>query len=261
MIATFRTLLDRVGLLDSAQYLHNTLLRYRDGTTLTAQINGMSAMFCTGSTKEYSFLRYYRLGGLSGEKEVFHRFFEDINSDDTVYDIGANVGIYTCFAQQLLDESKLHAFEPHPQNASRLKDNININEGSNLTEVHQVAISDVSGSIQLSTDSNVIGKGTHNVLGNGESTIDVPTERLDTYVKSKGLSNPDVLKIDVEGAEEDVLAGGINTIRNARIVYIEVHPEHDVSVESIQNTLRRCGFDIEQLTVRTDQPYFRAFRD
>lgn len=127
-----------------------------------------------------------------------------------------------------------------------------------MTRIHRVAVSSDSGTVSLAVGGDVIGKGTHNVLGNGESSIPVDAERLDDYIDRNALSQPDVLKIDVEGAEDRVLAGAEEALEHAHLVYVEVHPQHDISLDAVKNRLEDAGFAIERLEVRGGQPYLRA---
>ncbi|MDL0134834.1 FkbM family methyltransferase [Halobacterium salinarum] len=195
---------------------------------------------------------------LGGERAVLRRFLDDLNPEDVVYDVGANVGTYTCFAQQIVKDGRVHAFEPHPGNASRLADNVRETGDTGVTRIHRVAVSDDSGTVSLAVGGSVTGKGTHNVLGNGESSIPVDAERLDTYVDETASRRPDVLKIDVEGAEDRVLEGAEEALGHARLVYVEVHPQHGVSIDGVESRLEDAGFVIEPMEVRVSQPFLRA---
>lgn len=252
--------LERAGLLDTTSYVYNSLLRYRNGATLSAEVDGLTATFYTETPLEFAHVRNFWMDDLGGEREVLRRFLTDLDSDDIVYDIGANIGTYTCFAQQVVKDGQVHAFEPHPENASRLADNVRATGDTGVTRVHQIAISDKSGTTSLAVGGGVTGKGTHNVLGNGESSIPVDAERLDEYVAGNGLRRPDVLKIDVEGAEDRVLAGGTESLRHARLVYVEVHPQHGVARDAVETRLKDAGFGIELLEMRGEQPFLRAAR-
>lgn len=250
--------LDRAGLLEPTSRAYNSVLRYRNGATLTAEVDGLTARFHTESAPEYAHVRNFWMDDLGGERAVLERFLADLEPDDVVYDVGANVGTYTCFAQQVVGDGRVHAFEPHPGNASRLADNVRETGDRGVTQIHRVAVSDDSGTISLAVGGGVTGKGTHNVLGNGESSIPVDAERLDEYVERNGLRRPDVLKIDVEGAEDRVLDGAEEALKHARVVYVEVHPQHGVSLDGVEKRLEDAGFAIEPMEVRGSQPFLRA---
>ncbi|WP_114575729.1 FkbM family methyltransferase [Saliphagus sp. LR7] len=252
--------LDRAGLLEPTSRAYNSVLRYRNGATLATEVGGLTARFYTESAPEYAHVRNFWMDDLGGERAVLERFLADLVPEDVVYDVGANVGTYTCFAQQVVTEGQVHAFEPHPENAARLADNVRETGDRGVTRIHRVAVSSDSGRISLAVGGGVVGKGTHNVLDNGESSIPVEAERLDTCIEEHGLRRPDVLKIDVEGAEDRVLEGAEETLEGARLVYVEVHPQHGVSLNGVESRLEDAGFAIEPMEVRGSQPFLRASR-
>jgi FkbM family methyltransferase len=129
-----------------------------------------------------------------------------------VLDIGANIG---CISQALEYEGfETISFEPQPEVFNLLKKNMtgicyNLGLGSK-TEVAKMP------KIRYDDKNNVGGMsmGTASVLG----TIDVPVRTLDSF----GFTNVGLMKIDVEGYEEEVLRGAVETIARCKpILYIE----------------------------------------
>lgn len=91
--------------------------------TQTHSIGGQQVEFQTRSFEE--FLRFREL---AGEKPVLQEFVESITPSDTIYDVGANVGTYTCFAASKVDSGQVIAFEPEPHNISSLRTNLDLND-------------------------------------------------------------------------------------------------------------------------------------
>ena len=118
----------------------------------------------------------------------------------TVYDVGANIGVYsTAFASR---GAQVYAFEPNPHNYSLLKRNT---EG--LTNVHcrQTAIGNALGKISIE-DFNPEEPGNYGTMStNRNRGVEVDLMALD-YLD---IPIPNLLKIDVEGAELDVLLGSL----------------------------------------------------
>jgi FkbM family methyltransferase len=119
-----------------------------------------------------------------------------------VLDIGANIGVTAViFAARA---KQVHAFEPSPR-ALRL---LRLNAGPNVT-VHPVALSDKAGTVEFEEtgmlDMSHFGKG-----------ISVPCLTLDEL----GIV-PDVIKIDVEGAEHLVLKGATKTLAHSPVIFFE----------------------------------------
>lgn len=155
----------------------------------------------------------------------------------TAVDIGANRGVYSWwFAQQ---SSNPVAFEPNASVANLLRTAL-----KNVT-VHEVALSDTAGTAEFSVPT-MDGKpnsyrGTLRPLEDSDaSTITVETAPLDSI----GLENVDFLKIDVEGAELEVLRGGRDTIaRDQPIVLIEAEERHRAgAVDGVRVFFESLGF-------------------
>lgn len=134
-------------------------------------------------------------------------FMELIRKGNIVYDIGANVGFYTLISSAIVgDDGLVVAFEPRPRNASLLRDHIAINKLVNV-KVYAVAISESDGTAQFDESrSNLVGRLSP------EGSITVPVRSIDSLTQYDGLPFPDLVKIDVEGAELDVLLGAEATL-------------------------------------------------
>jgi FkbM family methyltransferase len=145
------------------------------------------------------------------------------NSDTIFFDIGANHGQFSLVVSQWLDSinKKVYAFEPHPNNLNVLQENLERNRCSNV-EVVDRALAASNGFMTLYGE-NVTASLQSVDDGRQENVVRVET--LDKYCHQVGII-PNIIKIDVEGAELDVLKGGINTLtgnhENIKIIY-EMH--------------------------------------
>jgi FkbM family methyltransferase len=155
------------------------------------------------------------------------------------YDIGANVGFLSTLAARLAGpEGRVVAFEPVPENVKWLTHNLNINGFVN-SQTHTVALGDRDGTAGfLVLDESGLGKlsdygKSHDpVRGN----IEVPIRRLDGFRAEAKLPPPNVIKIDVEGAEVEVLRGATATIAEARpLLFIEMHGTNQPLVEALES--------------------------
>jgi FkbM family methyltransferase len=133
------------------------------------------------------------------------------------YDIGANIGIFTLPAAQIVGkDGRVVAFEAAPANYNRLLENL---EQNNLTNVipFGLGLSSENTTATLFRPTNRLGEGGHSLLDNGVPSAGVSTillARLDDLVELWDLPTPDLVKIDVEGAEMDVLAGMAKLLDN-----------------------------------------------
>nr|WP_217900426.1 FkbM family methyltransferase [Halorubrum sp. Ea1] len=225
--------------------------------TQTQEIANQSIDFRTDT-----FTEFMRFRNLAGESSVVEDLLNKLDSDDIFYDIGANVGTYTCFAAAELGPGRMVAFEPEPENADHLRENLELNDLD--AEIIQIALSDTDGTIDLALTGDEAGEGEHAIAtGNTERTLEVDTARGDSLLEDRELPKPTVLKIDVEGAELSVLRGLRETLRqNCRLVYVEVHPEKirgfEAEVSEVETLLTDAGFEVTELSQRGSEVFLRA---
>ncbi len=122
----------------------------------------------------------------------------------TVFDIGANHGVYAlALARRVGPSGRLVAFEPGADPASLLA-LAAAGAGLSWLDLRQCAIGDRDGNLSLVTES---GCEEARVTGSGKGGVAVPCRRLDTVWHELGRPDVDLLKVDVEGAEDRVFAG------------------------------------------------------
>ena len=122
----------------------------------------------------------------------------------TFLDIGAHVGTWSA---SLADNfERIIAFEPQLDVYNCLCGNIALNALSSKTTCHNVALSDSYGERALKY--TIAGEGGASLVVNGNETERVQIQRLDSYK----IKNVSLIKIDVEGAELDVLRGAVQTL-------------------------------------------------
>ena len=146
-------------------------------------------------------------------------FARIVRPGQVVYDVGANVGFYTLLASVLVGPTgKVVAFEPLPRNVDYLRSHIKLNHCDNTTLV-TAAVSDVMGTARFD------GSGDNSMAHlTPDGTLTVETVTLDHVVGTQGEPPPQVIKIDVEGAEVAVLQGGRHTIETYRpTIFLALH--------------------------------------
>lgn len=126
--------------------------------------------------------------------------------DGTFIDIGANVGLYTLNAASLLGPGgRILAVEPGPEAIRRLRMNLSLNPSlATITHV-DCAIGATEGVMGLNLDASNLG-GSSLVHEHGGNSTPVRVRPLLDVLAEKGIDRIDVLKIDVEGAEDQALA-------------------------------------------------------
>jgi FkbM family methyltransferase len=160
-----------------------------------------------------------------------------VRSGTTVLDVGAYVGYFTLLAAQRVGpRGRVLAFEPHPESRAALLGNVRANHLQDRVVVSAVALSVASASRAFALEPNPTQSG---LADDGEATIDVRCVAADDHLTGPP---PDTIKIDVEGAELDVLSGMGETLRRAGdvVLVIECNPE----------TLQRTGVSPQVLLER-----------
>ena len=143
---------------------------------------------------------------------------EKLHTGGRFFDIGANVGYYTLLASRVVGEQgEVVAVEPLPRNLEMLRQHLNINRVENV-DVAQAAVSDSSGKAFFSE-----GDSTATGMLEPRGGIEVDTITLDEL--SNRFGDPDMIKIDVEGAEERVLARAEKTLMRKPRILLSIHSD------------------------------------
>lgn len=145
----------------------------------------------------------------------------------TVVDVGANIGCFTLWAATHMRRGQLWAFEPIPQTFEYLERNIQSNSHRfSLLEVQTqaCAIADVEDTLPMVLVAEATGWNRliseEALINEQRATIKVPAHLLDSRVPETQV---DLLKVDVEGAELQVLRGATRMLRQTDRVVMEYH--------------------------------------
>jgi FkbM family methyltransferase len=145
----------------------------------------------------------------------------------TFVDVGVNKGDFSLIAARLMDDrGRVIAVEPEPENCAWIRRSISLN-GYRSIELVEAALSSSDGEATLYLGRH---SGWHTLVagvrGRDQGTVTVPTRTLDGLLAERGIEAPDVVKIDVEGAEMDVLRGATAAFGGRRplLVLVDIHP-------------------------------------
>lgn len=129
----------------------------------------------------------------------------ELPKDGVFIDIGANVGVYSLMASKSLgDHGKILAIEPNPITFDRLAANVALNAISADVSLEAVGVGPQEGTLMLTLHHNNLGQASANPDFEGEE-ISVPSHRLSTLLKRHNIQKIDILKIDIEGFEDEAL--------------------------------------------------------
>lgn len=144
-----------------------------------------------------------------------------VTNGNVVYDVGANVGIYSLVASlRAGPQGQVYAFEPLERNLSYLRQHLMLNKVQNCI-VLGVAVCNEEGTRSFSSNDWESSMG--RLSPDGELAVSSTT--LDSCIFGEsGLRPPDIIKIDVEGAEFEVLRGAERALTEFHpIIFLEIH--------------------------------------
>ena len=157
------------------------------------------------------------LGGYEYKKRIL--FEKIVKKGSCVFDIGANVGFYTLLSSELVGpKGTVISFEPLPRNIYFLKKHLRINKLTNV-KIIEAAVSDSSG-IKYFEPSPSPSMAHLSKRGD----LKVKTVSLDKLILKDKVPSPQYMKIDVEGAEMNVLLGAESILKNIHpIIFLATH--------------------------------------
>lgn len=185
----------------------------------------------------------YLLG--ASEPDLQEVLQKHICPGDVVYDVGANVGFFTLVAARLATrKGRIYAFEPIDANVRALRRNLELN-GIQHAEVVETVIRNTCAAARMSLSNN---QATPHLADHGDDLVSVQSTTIDAFVAA-GHRPPTVVKIDVEGAENLVLAGMPETLRQHRpMIVCELHYDRtDYRRDAITNLLADARYDEQEL--------------
>ena len=193
-----------------------------------------------------------RYGGV-WEPETASFFLSWLRPGMTFVDAGAHVGYYTLLASGIVAVGgRVVAFEPHPVLGQVLRRNIERAGCANVT-VSSLALGRANGTAELVLHprGNFGGSSLRADGETGRPRAPVEVTTLDDYLERAGVPTVDVVKLDVEGAEPDVIEGAGHTLAaNPHIVLV---------VEFLRENARRFGRDVEDTEARLRELGFLLF--
>jgi FkbM family methyltransferase len=196
------------------------------------------------------------------EPEVVDYFITDIQAGQVVVDIGANIGLFSLMAAEIVGpHGRVIAYEPHPDTFRELQDNLKRNGYTNVQTV-SCAISDKPGFLRMNVfadcDLNSVA------LTADYDVIDVPARTLDDSLDELGIDQCHLIKMDIEGAEWFALRGIDRTLkRNPDLrMLIEMHNPQIRSLggrpEELLQMLMDRGFTLYEINMWRGRTIIRS---
>ena len=169
----------------------------------------------------------------------------------TIFDVGANTGVYSLAAKAINERAKIYSLEPVASIASRLKSNIDLNK-FDIDLVQACASSSTGEAVMYipTTEHSYSASLNVNMLSGHSDLVEtiVPTLRVDEFVKVHNLTSVDLFKIDAEKHEVDVLSGFGDIIKQFKpTILIEIlDQEIGKNIEGFFSDLDYIFFEITE---------------
>jgi FkbM family methyltransferase len=179
------------------------------------------------------------LGTYEAEKQA--AIAQCLRPGGVLYDVGANVGVYTLLASRLVGGSgHVVAFEPLPANLTFLRRHIQLNRCGNVRVV-EAALSDRCGTGTFATRGH---RSMGRLTTDGGAAVSVLA--LDEAVRRLALPLPSVIKMDIEGGEAAALRGAADTLERSRpVIFLSTHGR--AVREQCLDWLGSRGYDVSAL--------------
>jgi len=224
-----------------------------------------------------------RVRSLYTKEPITIAWIESFGEDETLFDVGANLGVYTIYAA-VMRNAKVYAFEPEALNYAELNKNIYLNELHGRVMAYCLALTDVDKLDRLLLSDFGLGISNHDFEENSwiadkkfaedwfvskENRLEQGCigRRLDSLIE-RGLPAPEHIKIDVDGLEHRVIDGMLDTLRRPELktVLVEINFDNPRNLEAVDKiTSLGWRFSWEQLrthrTVRFTVDQIKGYQE
>lgn len=181
-------------------------------------------IYAKGCVFEYSTnLELYRIQKYGGELAFFRMIIASLKKGDIFFDIGANAGVLSVHSSYFCQQ--VYAFEPDPYYNSVLTRNVARNQRENISVIDW-GVYQEKGETKLFTD-NSGGISPSLQYSNHESQVKINLNSIDNGIEDDIIPFPDVIKIDIEGAEYHAILGMNKLLQSEngpRLIFLEIHP-------------------------------------
>ena len=197
---------------------------------------------------EHQYLYFY---GTHDERYVVTKFLKIIKPGDICWDIGANIGFYTCLlASQVEKTGAVVAFEPAVRTYGYLHQNVSLNQFKNVTIVNK-GLGDKTERRPLYYSEAALAEGTAS-LKYAEGRVASECVTLDTIDNLiPELPIPDFIKIDVEGYQLEVLRGGEQCLKtHTPLLMVELKDVGETNREDyneIEKYIASLGYSLYEI--------------
>lgn len=199
-----------------------------------------------------NWLTQYRVNTFASKEPETLEWIDSIPQNATLWDIGANVGLYSIYAAKSRG-CKVFSFEPSVFNLELLARNIFLNNLHNQIAIIPLALSDRMGSnlFKMSTTAwggalSTFGESFDQDGNEMKEVFEYQTfgVSMEQAVEVLNVPAPDYIKIDVDGIEHFILRGGATVLRQTKSVLIEINESFVSQAQDTEKFLTDAGLTL-----------------
>ncbi len=199
-------------------------------------------------------LSYYRVDTFHLKEPETLEWVDNFKKESVFWDIGANIGLYSCYAAKK-NFTKVYAFEPSIFNLEWLGRNIFLNNLENKIVVVPMPLNELTTENNINFSSTEWG-GALSTFGKkyghdgkdlkkvyGIRTLGLNMDNVKNFFQ---IPQPDYIKIDVDGIEHLILAGGEKVLLNTKELLIEINEKFEEQKNKCTKSLKQLGFTLKE---------------
>ena len=161
----------------------------------------------------------------------------------TILDLGANIGLGSLHLSYQFPQAKFVCVEPDPRNLSLLKQTINLNQIP--AKIFDCAVGATTGEFKLRFDRNPTCSALEtSPMHQLAKTVTVEVKTIPDILQQTDWEAIDLLKIDIEGVEDELLSINNSWLKKVKAIILEIHP--NTSPEKILSYLKPYGFNLQR---------------
>ncbi len=231
------------------RYFYAQVIKNAMNQTQQVDHAGLSLIFSVSNP-----FNKYRADSFSTKEPETLEWIDGIAEGSVLWDIGANVGLYSCYAAKHRG-ARVFAFEPSVFNLESLARNIFINGLVERITIVPLPLSDALAVNRLNMTNTEWG-GAMSTFGqdyghDGEvldKVFEIPTIGLSMVdaVELLKIPQPDYIKMDVDGIEHLILKGGLPILSKAQGVIIEINDQFASQASEAELYLQQAGFSLKE---------------
>ena len=238
-----------LGKLAVGRYLYSQIIHSAVNRVGKVEHQGLKLVFSTANA-----LNKYRVDTFSSKEPETLQWIDTIVRGSVVWDVGANVGLYACYAAKARG-CRVFAFEPSVFNLEALARNIFLNRLTEQITVVPLPLSDVLAVSKFSMTSTEWGAAL-STFGQSYGHDGEPIRKVFEFstiglsmvdaVELLKIPTPDYIKIDVDGIEHLILKGGVPVLQRAKSVLVEINDRFAFHADSASQYLREAGLSLKE---------------